>query len=63
MLAAWAINDGVECFIGPHGLWLLMDDLLRVAKWRARPQLRGETKRDEMEGKDRSYRTRCQWWK
>lgn len=49
-MCALAINDDAECFIGPHGPWLMINDLLRVARWRARPQLRDEAKRDEMEG-------------
>lgn len=48
-MRALAINDGVEGSIGPHGPWMTIDDLLRVAKWRARTRLRGEAKRDEME--------------
>lgn len=46
-MCALAINDDAECFIGPHGPWLMINDLLRVARWRARPQLRDEAKRDE----------------
>jgi hypothetical protein len=48
-MSALAINDGVECSIGPHGPWRAVDDLLRVAKWRASARVRGETRRDEME--------------